>query len=131
MLTSELPPSACIIRSADTEGIARALRIVLEDSLFAGYGNMARIIGESFSGRVLSPRPFMDTVKFQRVLSPTEMARELVHAGRQEARYDPPFNEGMERGWEIRKAMTDDDHPIAVVWAVWVSAPLPQMPTFF
>jgi hypothetical protein len=129
MLAEELPESERLVCSSERNEIAAALRKALEGSLSAGYGHMAPISGKHFSGRVLSSQPFMDTVGFPKILLPTEMATELVDHLKWEARYDPIKNPNDVKGWEIRRAMTDDG-PIAIAWATWVPAYVPPAPIF-
>lgn len=130
MLAEELPESEFMICSSQKDELAKALRQALEGSRSVGYGHMTPIFGRLNSGRVVSPRSFMDTVKLPKVILPMEMAMEFVDQLRWQARYDPTENPRKIKGWELRKAVTDDG-PIVIAWAAWVSAPDPVMPVFF
>jgi hypothetical protein len=126
MFAEELPESERLACGSQINEIAAALRKALEGSLSAGYGHMVPILGMPFSGRVLSSQPFMDTVGLPKILLPTEMAAELVNHLKWNARYHPVEHPNDVKGWEIRRAMTDDG-PIVIAWAMWVPAYVPVM----
>ena len=129
MHTKELPESEILVRSADINEIAEALRKALEGSLGAGYSYKAQISGKSSSGLVLATQPYMETTRLPKMLLPTEMAKWLMDIEKWQSRYNPPVNKDRMRGWEIRRALTDEG-PIAIVWTAWIVAPAPAMPIF-
>jgi hypothetical protein len=92
---------------------------------------MVRISEKARSGIVLAPQPYREeeAAEFPKILLPTETARWLQDIEKWHSRYDPSTNQDRIKGWEIRRALSDEG-PIAIAWAAWVAAPTPTMPVF-
>jgi hypothetical protein len=117
MRSVDLPEMLLLTRSSDLQVLKQALTEVLSGALpYERYSYIAVIKESACSGRILSPKPYMDCVSLPRGLSPKEMAIELLRLGREEARYDPPEKPGSTKGWEVRKLK---QYPIAIAYAVW------------
>jgi hypothetical protein len=120
MELSEVPESELLVASADPEVLYTALNSIVVGAGRFGFEAMTIIRGTSRTGRVLLMRQRWDAVKLQRRLPPYGAVVEMIRLVRQsEARYDPPECPGMVQGWEIRKAMVNDE-PIAIVRTAWV-----------
>jgi hypothetical protein len=130
MLIKELPPSERIACGSDVDEIGAALRKALEGSMSAAYRYMTPLSEKSVLGYALSSwAPSLDTIRLPESLTPTKMAARLVHTERYQICYHPPTSPGEVKGWEIRRAVIDDE-PLAIALAIWVPPYLPQMPSF-
>lgn len=130
MPESDLPKnSKSIVRSHDVDEIAKALRNVLEGSLSSGYSDQMVPISGRPSGQMIYPQHHVDAIKKIKGLSPTEVAMKIVYHGMWEYPPRPGGDQRWEKGWEIIKAMSEDDEPYAIVRPAWVTPPL-HMPVF-
>jgi hypothetical protein len=126
MMATELPESNHITQSADVSKIAQALREIFVGSHYLSYRYETIISGELNSGFVLSPKPYRESDELAAPFYPTKMALRLL-GEKYQYTYCPAARCDEEKGLEVRKAITEDGVPIAIVWAVKVdfSAPMP------
>jgi hypothetical protein len=129
MMAAELPESNHVTQSADVNKIAQALREIFNGSRYLSYRYETIISGEPNSGFVFSPEPYKESYAFEVPFFPTKMALRL-HNNKWQYIYPPKMCRGEERGLEVRKAITEDGVPIAIVWAVRVDF-FPPMPVYF
>jgi len=117
MHSNELPEMLISRKTNDLRILTQMLARVLEGSAFTHYLFTGIIHGTKSSGRVLSPRPYLDCVALPAAFSPEQIAQQLLLFSNTEARYDPPQKLNGIKGWSIQKIK---GLPIAVAHAIWI-----------